>query len=78
MTIVVGHAERPIAQRLVLNGHSGHPDIVQRAVELTDSQSDARVLALYERLKGHDGVRWKDSIKRVVGLDQPSEPGLDV
>ena len=38
-------------------------------------QSDAEIKALYEKY-GHDPIiKWKDSIKKVVGIDRPTEAG---
>ena len=46
--------------------------------KLVESQSDDRILSLYNRLKGHLKVKWKESVKKVVGLDIPTEAGLDI
>ena len=40
---------------------------------LVAAQNDDAIMALYERLKGHPLVRWKDSIRTVVGLAEESE-----
>jgi len=64
--------------RLVLNGFSDDPVLMSAAKVLVASQSDRRIRALYERLKGCPSVKWKESIKKVVGIDVPAEPGLDV
>jgi DNA repair photolyase len=40
-------------------------------------QSDAGIKALYESLKDHPLIRWKESIKAVVGLELLSECGHD-
>ena len=29
-------------------------------------------------LRDHSKIRWKESYKKVLGLDRPTEPGLDV
>ena len=44
---------------------------------LAEGQSDQRILQIYRELKDTDKVRWKESMKAVVGLDLPAEPGLD-
>lgn len=48
------------------------------AAELLVSQSDERICSLYERLKNRPIVKWKESIKKVVGLEIPTEAGLDI
>ena len=41
-------------------------------------QSDKRIQELYERLKDQPLIRWKESIKLVVGLPLAAESGLDI
>jgi len=36
------------------------------------------VKALYQKYEGNLKIKWKDSIKKVVGLERPTEKGLDV
>ncbi len=40
-------------------------------------QSDAKIMALYQRLRDNRLIRWKESIKEVVGLKLSDEAGLD-
>ena len=47
-----------------------------KAVEA--EQSDASIFEIFEQLKGHPLVKWKESIKKVVGLQIPEEEGLDI
>ena len=48
------------------------------ARRLIAMQSDESILELYSQFRGHPKVKWKDSIKEVVGLARPSCKGLDV
>lgn len=73
-TIWLGKANH-LRHRMTMNGH--WDTCKERAEALMASQSDNRITALYERLKYHPKVAWKDSIKAVVGLDRPTEPGAD-
>jgi len=41
-------------------------------------QTDDAIKALFERQKANQKVRFKDSVKQVVGLELASEAGLDV
>lgn len=41
-------------------------------------QTDERVRAIYAALGKEPLVRWKESMKKVLGLDLAGEPGLDV
>ena len=49
---------------------------VVRVIE--DGQSDENIVRIYNALKYNPLVRWKDSIKKVVGIEPPSEAGLDI
>lgn len=40
-------------------------------------QTDERIRAIYKLLKDEPKVRWKESIKKVVGLELAKEAGLD-
>jgi len=44
---------------------------------IEENQTDEKIFAIYEKLKGHPLVKWKESIKEVVGLDLAEEAGLD-
>lgn len=51
---------------------------VKEAVErIIAGQQDDKIVDLYNRLQHLDRIRWKESIKDVIGLDRASEPGLD-
>jgi len=47
---------------------------VQRIIE---GQTDKQILNLYQSLKNNPKVKWKESIKQVVGLPLATEAGLD-
>jgi DNA repair photolyase len=73
--IWIGKANR-LVERLRRNGQWDNEDIAW-ADRLMSSQTDERIRSLYERLKDHPKVRWKESIKAVVGLEIPTEKGVD-
>ena len=41
------------------------------------TQTDAAIRVLYRRHCRDPLIKWKDSIKSVVGLSRPAEVGLD-
>ena len=41
-------------------------------------QTPEEMRVVYRALKDHPQIRWKDSYKRVLGLDLPAKPGLDL
>jgi DNA repair photolyase len=52
---------------------------MQKAVDrIEKGQSDERLLQLYHVLRDIPQVRWKESVKEVVGHQLASEPGLDM
>jgi len=44
---------------------------------IAGAQADDRIAAIYGSLKGEPKVKWKESIKKVVGLEVPTEAGRD-
>jgi hypothetical protein len=44
---------------------------------LLASQSDGKIRLLYERLKSNPKIKWKESIKKVVGLPVATVAGYD-
>ena len=53
-------------------------DVVLAAEALVKEQSDANIKALYQRLKDNPKIKWKESIKKVVGIEMPKAVGLDI
>lgn len=45
---------------------------------IIEGQTDEKIKAIYESLKGEPKVRWKESIKSVVGLPLATEAGTDL
>ena len=41
-------------------------------------QSDENIKALHQRFKGNSKIKWKDSIKKIVGIEAPQAIGLDI
>jgi DNA repair photolyase len=74
-SIWIGKANQ-LRQRLKINGASA--EVFHRAEELMAMQSDENIRALYEQFRGFPLIKWKDSIKRVVGLETPRSTGLDI
>ena len=55
----------------------GDAEAIIRGEKLMALQNDAAILALYHRYRKDPKIKWKDSIKKVVGLDRPDVAGLD-
>jgi hypothetical protein len=74
--IWIGRMNNPAARIKMNLGRM--PDRVAVVLkQLLDSQNDERIWELYNRLKDNTKVRWKESIKKVVGLELATEAGLD-
>jgi len=66
-----------LLRRLKMNGINDEATL-QRAEELLEKQSNGNILRLYNILKKNKKVKWKESIKKVVGLTISTEKGLDI
>ncbi|MDP6630307.1 MAG: hypothetical protein QGH42_07950 [Kiritimatiellia bacterium] len=53
------------------------PKTVRKGEALMEAQNDDAIRALYKRYCHDPKIKWKDSIKEVVGLDRPVSVGLD-
>ena len=51
---------------------------LEGANQLLEAQSDDWISGLYQRYQMDTLIKWKDSIKKVVGLQRPVVKGLDI
>ena len=65
-----------ITRRLVTN-NPNNPDAEQMAKELEGQFPDEFIWELYHRYENDPLIKWKDSIKEVVGLERSMVKGLD-
>ena len=54
------------------------PEMVAEVRRIRNEQQDRSIIDLYEALKERPLIRWKESIKLVVGLPLANESGLDI
>lgn len=66
-----------VMRRLKMNGCLD-AETEQRASKLLQEQDDRNIIDLYNRLKNNPIIKWKESIKKVVGLNVASSIGQDV
>jgi len=64
-------------RRLKLNGIVSS-DILGKAATLERWCSDEEIEMLYSALKENKKVKWKESIKKIVGLDIATDSGMDI
>lgn len=56
----------------------GNQEVRRKVDELIAIQNDQAIKALYQRHKDNPKIKWKDSIKKVIGLEAPPEAGMDI
>ena len=65
-----------LVTRVAANG--GNDATLEAARKLAACWSDEAVLKLYAKYKDDPIIKWKESIKKVVGLEIPTKKGMDV
>ena len=45
---------------------------------IEQGQTDDKIKLIYGMFKDNPLIRWKDSIKKVVGIEAPEKPGMDI
>ena len=50
----------------------------ERARALLATHSDEFIRGIYRELSGNSKMRWKDSVKKILGLELPADVGMDV
>ena len=63
-----------ISERVVVDSDETRKEISR----ISAAQTDKQILLLHEALKNNPLIRWKESIKNIVGLPNPPAPGLDI
>ena len=66
-----------LVDRLKMNGE-WNDFSANEAANIANFQSDKNILKLYKKYKKDPMIKWKESIKKVVGIDIPTEKGLDI
>jgi DNA repair photolyase len=45
---------------------------------IEENQTDEKILEIYDRYKENPKIKWKDSIKKIVGIKAPPAQGMDI
>lgn len=53
-------------------------EVVAEIERIKAGQTDEKIKEIYNRHKDTPIIRWKDSIKKVVGIEQAEKPGMDM
>ena len=65
-------------RQIILFNCPGDNTTLRRAESLMALQSDSNIQSLYKRFHRDPHIKWKDSIKRIVGLAPAHAIGIDV
>jgi len=63
-----------IAGRVVIDSH----EVIKEVARIEREQSDELIRKIYGLLQDNPLIRWKESIKDVIGLPLAQQPGLDI
>ena len=66
-----------LLRRLKMNGINDF-ETIKKAIQLIEWQKDENILILYKKYKHNPKIKWKESIKKIVGIELPLVKGLDV
>ncbi|MCE5271555.1 radical SAM protein [bacterium] len=66
-----------LLRRLCTNAEDSQ-EVLNRAKEFDSWYSDSEIHRLFMEFKDHPQIKWKDSIKKVLGLSMPHRSGLDI
>ena len=66
-----------LVERLKTNGEYDTAT-ARRAAQIIEWQSDDHIRLLYTLYKKNSMIKWKESVKKVVGLKVPTRAGLDI
>jgi len=66
-----------LRQSIALNC-PGNEEVLEASDRLLAEQTDEWLRQIYQRYKANPKIKFKDSIKKAVGLDRPMKAGLDI
>jgi len=66
-----------LLRRLKMNGINDF-ETIKKAIQLIEWQKDINILILFKKYQHNPKIKWKESIKKIVGIELPLVKGLDV
>lgn len=75
-TIWIGKANK-LPSRLRMNGYTDE-ETIRRSEKLMTDLTNGYFIDLYDRYKDNHQIKWKESVKKIVGITVPVESGLDI
>lgn len=55
-----------------------YPEVETELERIRAGQTDEQIMAIYNRLRANPVIRWKGSIKDIVGIARAPRPGMDI
>ena len=52
--------------------------IEEEVKRIESGQTDEKIWMIYKRYKDNRLIKWKESIKKIVEIELPSQPGMDI
>ena len=63
-----------ISERVAIDSETARQEVAR----IEAGQTDKKIKNIYGQLKNNPLLRWKESIKKIVGLPEATVPGLDI
>lgn len=57
---------------------SSSAQMIRAIINIKNGQTDEEIFKIYHELKNEPLVRWKESIKDIIGLTRATQPGQDI
>jgi DNA repair photolyase len=54
------------------------PELEEAVRGIEEGQTDDRIKAIFNALKDNPQIKWKGGIKKIIGIEPPDVPGLDI
>ena len=68
-----------IGHRVKTKGNGSGNGAIKKAIKKVEAgQRDEKIEKIYEKFKDNSLIKWKDSIKELVGIKAPDKPGMDI
>ena len=67
-----------LLRRLKINGFNKETPVYKEGVNLLNKLNNNYINSLYEEYKYNNKIKWKESIKKIIGIELPIKVGLDI
>lgn len=60
-------------KRITMEDEAGKPELQK----IRNGQTEDKIMAIYQRLRGNPNIKWKSHIKKIVGIPLAEKAGMD-